>query len=135
MEFLRELFRPPDPQKLKKLEDVRGLINALHYMDVGVRTETANVLAEMRPAEAVPELIVALKDPDERVRTAVAHALQEIVTLHKDTPQRDQVQQWLLEALQAQTNDYLRQTVSELLPIFDMPAGTRPTEVEGSQGD
>ena len=70
------LFGPPDIKKLKAKRDVRGLIKALGYpKEPGVRSSAAQALGEIREAEAVEPLVIALNDSDEWVRGRAAQAL------------------------------------------------------------
>jgi hypothetical protein len=59
---------------------VGSLIGYLHHEDAGIRTSAADWLGAIGPSakDAVPSLKKALDDPDEKVRTAAAEALQKI---------------------------------------------------------
>jgi hypothetical protein len=70
------LFGPPDVQKLKAKGDVPGLIKALAYKKDGkVRTGAALALGEAGDDRAIAPLTVALKDPDEHVRSVATSVL------------------------------------------------------------
>jgi HEAT repeat protein len=87
-----KLFRngPPDVEKLRRKEDVKGLVRACayedpltdrdgHFMDLGteIRERALEAVAELEPAE--PEvhdaLVRALEDPEGSVRAAAVRAL------------------------------------------------------------
>ncbi len=67
-------FRP-DVTKLEAERDAGGLIRALQYQDADVRLAAAKALLNFPSNDACPDLIVCLKDDDERVRTAAVNAL------------------------------------------------------------
>ena len=54
-------FRKPNIEKLKAKNNVKGLIKALRYKDLGVRDSAASALAQIG-ADAVPVLSEALRD-------------------------------------------------------------------------
>ena len=69
------LFGPPNVEKMKAKQDVRGLIRALGYKkDVGVRTAAVKALVELGEP-AVQPLIAALKGENKDVRQAAVEAL------------------------------------------------------------
>lgn len=58
----------PNIDKLKENRDINGLIKILESKKPDVRKEAAEALSRVGSAEALPGLIVALRDPDARVR-------------------------------------------------------------------
>lgn len=122
MSFLRKLFAPPDPKSMKILNDVEGLIEALHYLDIGVRVQAAEALGEICDPRAVEDLMVTtLKDRDERMRKTSAVALKQISAKQEDP----EFQTQLVKALKiAQTDklETIRQAATEALDIFNQPS-------------
>lgn len=128
MELLRELFRMPDPKKLTRLEDVKGLIRALHYLDVNVRQGAAAGLAEIGDLSAVEPLIVALKDPDERVRRAVRTALLQVLSRLKGSPEHEPALAQLRRSQAQENHPFLLQTVSEAIQLMETPTASQESD-------
>lgn len=122
MDFLRELFRVPDPKKVSRFEDEKDLIRSLHYLDVRVRQGAATGLAERGTLDAVEPLIVALKDPDERVYQAVRAALFQVLTRLKGTADHQPALAELRRSLEREKHPPLRQTVNEAIQFMETPA-------------
>ena len=73
------LFGPPNIEKLKAKDNIKGLIKALQYQkDEFVRSKAAGALGQIGAHEAVEPLIAALKDKSRDVRKAAAGALAQI---------------------------------------------------------
>lgn len=67
------LFGPPDVKKLKKNNNVKGLIKALSYQDnIEVREQAAEALGKIGGAAAIQPLAAALKDDRGVCRRAIA---------------------------------------------------------------
>ena len=72
-------FGPPDVDKMKEKKNVKGLIKALGYpKDYQVRKFASEALGEIGDAQAVEQLIAALKDEEVQVRKFAAKALGKI---------------------------------------------------------
>lgn len=75
---LRDLFHPrPDIESLKRARDIRGLIRALRYNDIGVQIEAAQGLGALGP-DATGFLHIALRTRDKSVKLGILGALAEI---------------------------------------------------------
>ena len=70
------LFGPPDVQKLKANQDVRGLVKAVAYKkDEAIRRKAVRALQVVGDSRATKSLIAALEDEDEGVRKEAVKAL------------------------------------------------------------
>ena len=79
MSFLKELFGPPDVEKLKAKKDVSGLMKALRNKKHSFTRELAvTALGELGDPVAVPSLLTALEDEEWTVRWHAAEALGKI---------------------------------------------------------
>jgi len=73
------LFGPPDVEKMRARNNIKGLIKALQYKkDSGVRTQAARALGEVGDSEAAKWLLVACEDEDFLVRIQAHEALVKI---------------------------------------------------------
>jgi len=73
------LFGPPDIDRLKERENVKGLIKALNYgSDYRIRRDAAKALGAIGDIHAAEPLITALNDDHSSVKWAVAMALGQI---------------------------------------------------------
>lgn len=74
-----QLFGPPNVDKLKAKDDVKGLIKALGYKkDKSVREGAAKALGEIGDTQAVEPLITVIRDKNEGVRQAAVEALDKL---------------------------------------------------------
>jgi HEAT repeat protein len=73
------IFGPPNIEKMKAKQDVKGLIKALHYKkNSQIRFDAARLLGEISDLRAVDPLIDALEDEEVMVRNEAARVLGEI---------------------------------------------------------
>lgn len=115
MEFLRDLFSPPNARNMVNSRDEQALINAVHHLDVKVRRDAIIALGEFGSPNAGDELITAiLKDTQPVIRELALTALLQIADRQPDTDLQD----WLLMALNAGLSnkmDSVRQNVAAAL--------------------
>jgi HEAT repeat protein len=79
MSIFRNLFGPPDVDRLEETKDVKGLIKALEYAkDSQIQYWAARALETIGDARAVEPLMNAFTVGDDEVRQAAASALGEI---------------------------------------------------------
>lgn len=96
MEFLRDLFSPPNAHRMVNSRDEQALINAVHHLDVKVRRDAITALGEFGSPNAGEELITAvLKDTQPAIRQLALTSLLQIADRQPDTDLQD----WLLLAL------------------------------------
>ncbi len=115
MEFLRDLFSPPNAHRMVNSRDEQALINAVHHLDVKVRRDAIIALGEFGSPNAGEELITAvLKDTQPAIRKLALTSLLQIADRQPDTDLQD----WLLMALNAGLSnkmDSVRQNAAEAL--------------------
>lgn len=98
MEFLRDLFSPPNARRMVNSRDEQALINAVHHLDVKVRRDAITALGEFGSPNAGEELITAvLKYTQPVIRELALNSLLQIADRQPDTDLQD----WLLMALNA----------------------------------
>ncbi|MCK4692019.1 MAG: HEAT repeat domain-containing protein [Anaerolineales bacterium] len=119
------LFGPPNVEKMKAKEDVKGLIKALGYKkDASVRKTAAVALVEIGEP-AIEPLIAAIKEENEDVRQAAVEALVKI-----GEP--------AIEPLIAALKDYsVREGAAGVLGMMGEPALERAVErlIVGLEGE
>jgi predicted RNA-binding Zn-ribbon protein involved in translation (DUF1610 family) len=115
MEFLRDLFSPPNAHRMVSSRDENALINAVHHLDVKVRRDAITALGEFGSPNAGEELITAiLKDTQPAIRKLALTSLLQIADRQPDTDLQD----WLLMALNAGLSnkmDSVRQNAASAL--------------------
>lgn len=136
------LFGPPDVEKLKAKQDVKGLVKALSYeKDAAVRKTAAQAIREiaenkwigrydsqslLRKEDAHSVLgVLAFDDPDERVRQAAAEALAvfgEDIAIEK---MRDRLKA-ADEEIRARARALLPQLGSAMVGLLLVRVGNRP---------
>lgn len=131
-----------DVGKLKKKEDINGLIKALKYKDDSfVRFKAAEALGELEDKAAVDALISALNDEDMYVREMVIYALGEIgdkravLPLISNFGYDDELREIMIFALGEiggkQSVDYLKLSLGD----DDVDIGVRSAEALGKISD
>ena len=104
--------RKPNVERMKKKEDINGLIKALNYQkDPSVRYAIASALGEIGNEQAVKPLIAALKDQDWQVRRCIVTALAKIGDERAVEP--------LIEALKDTNKEVCGRAATELAKIGD----------------
>jgi len=77
MRFLIFARKRPDVDGLAARKDIAGLVKALRYDDIEVQTRVSAVLGSFG-AEAIDELLAALKKKDKNIRLGIIEALTRI---------------------------------------------------------
>lgn len=73
------LFGPPDVEKLKAKQDVKGLTKALKYdKDWQIRVAATVALSDIGDTNAIESLVICLEDNEFKVREAAAQALEHL---------------------------------------------------------